>query len=87
MTLKELKAINTLLASSARKFISFLTEQRDLSLTLLLSSEQDQRDKGLQRLHTALVKEGRWVEAPEQKHLRVIWEGLFFSKCAILCLC
>ena len=44
------------------------------------------RDKGLNQLTKLLVREQRWVsvdhENPhqQQKHLRVAWEGLFFSK-------
>ena len=45
--------------------------------------EQDMRDKGLDKITQMLVTEQRWVELEQptqQKHLRVIWEGLFFSK-------
>ena len=41
------------------------------------------RDKGLDKITQMLVTEQRWVELEQptqQKHLRVIWEGLFFSK-------
>ena len=45
--------------------------------------EQELRDKGLDRLTRLLIKDQRWVELEQptqQKHLRVVWEGLFFSK-------
>ena len=49
--------------------------------------EQELRDKGLDRLTRLLIKDQRWVELEQptqQKHLRVVWEGLFFSKFADL---
>ena len=49
----------------------------------ILCLEQELRDKGLDKLTRLLIKEQRWVELEQptqQKHLRVAWEGLFFSK-------
>ena len=81
--MQELKKTNTLLAASARKS-HFFTNARVISDNdVVCVAEQDMRDKGLGKITEMLVTEQRWVELEQptqQKHLRVIWEGLFFSK-------
>ena len=46
-------------------------------------SEQSVREKGLDKLIKLLVTDKYWVSQPTDKYLRVIWEGLFFSKSSI----
>jgi hypothetical protein len=36
------------------------------------------RDKGLNTLHDLIIKQEKWVNN-EDKDLKMIWEGLFFS--------
>ena len=72
ITLDELKPINSQLAASACKKLSLELKRN--------SVEQSVRDEGLKRLNDLIVIEKCWVSQPEDKYLRVIWEGLFFSK-------
>ena len=70
-----------MLAASARKSNFFTIAIIDQIVECDI--EQDMRDKGLDKITQMLVTEQRWVELEQptqQKHLRVIWEGLFFSK-------
>ena len=70
-----------MLAASARKSHFFTIAIIDQIVECDI--EQDMRDKGLDKITQMLVTEQRWVELEQptqQKHLRVIWEGLFFSK-------
>ena len=70
-----------MLAASARKSHFFTLAIIDKNV--VCDIEQDMRDKGLDKITQMLVTEQRWVELEQptqQKHLRVIWEGLFFSK-------
>ena len=70
-----------MLAASARKSHFFTIAIIDQNV--VYDIEQDMRDKGLVKITQMLVTEQRWVELEQptqQKHLRVIWEGLFFSK-------
>ena len=70
---KSLKALNSQLAASACKCPSFLFSANFLKL------EQEVRDKALQDLRQRLILKKLWVE-DEDRDLKIIWEGLFFSK-------